>query len=356
MRGRGEAEPGPGPLAEGVIAAHRDSRGRYGAGKVRRAPARKGKAASRRRITGTMKENPLAGAYAKAEFKPHAGGPDEADLPNALDRELDGCAPHAHLASDLACVRVLSAWHCICPLVGLASRETVGHAAGARKDAEPVRSAFATVAFPLFDIDAFHSDRGPEFDNMALDEMLEVFGITRSLSKRGCPYDNAVVESADKMLKAELVYGESFGSLEELQVKLSDYVWWYNHERMHSTLGYMSPVEFREKSLTLMSKWGLPIQTPTSHGRGAFEGGPAVSYQSSGPAAPAPATPPGPSTGQGHWAVRRRPIGSPSGHGAIVSQTAPVLAGAPFWLQLDCNGSHLSLAASWWEPTSEIGR
>ena len=89
---------------------------------------------------------------------------------------------------------------------------------------------------------------------MSLDEMLEVFGITRSLSKRGCPCDDAVVESTDKMLKAEFVYGESFGSLEELRVKLGDYVWWYNHGRMHSTLGYMGPVEFREKSLTLMSK------------------------------------------------------------------------------------------------------
>ena len=162
--------------------------------------------------------------------------------------------PHAHLASDLTYVRVLSVWHCIRLLVDLASREIVGHAAGARKDAKLVKSAFAAVAFPLFDIDVFHSDRGPELDSMALGEMFEVFGITGSLSEKGCPCDNAVVKSADKMLKAEFVYRESFGSLEELQVKLSDYVWWYNHDRVLSTLDYMSPVEFREKSLTLMSK------------------------------------------------------------------------------------------------------
>lgn len=202
VRGRGEAEPGPGPLTGDVVAAHRDGRGRCGAGKIGRALAKKGKAASRRRITGTMEGNSPTGACARARFEPHADG----------------------------------------------------HAAGARKDAELARSAFATVAFPLFDVDVFHSGRGSEFDDVALDEMFEVFGITRSLSKRGCPHGNAVVESANKMLKAELVYGESFGSLEELRVKLSGYVWWYNHERMHSTLGYMSPVEFREKSLTLMSK------------------------------------------------------------------------------------------------------
>ena len=107
------------------------------------------------------------------------------------------------------------------------------------------------MAFPLFDIDVFHSDRGSEFDNAALDELFEVFGITRSLSKKGCPYDNAVDESANKTLKAEFVHREQFGSLHDLQVKLNDYAWWYNNERMHSTLGYMSPIEFRKAGLSL---------------------------------------------------------------------------------------------------------
>jgi len=62
-----------------------------------------------------------------------------------LDRESDGYLPHTHLASDLTYVRVLSAWHYICLLVDLANREIVGHAAGARKGAKLVKSAFATV-------------------------------------------------------------------------------------------------------------------------------------------------------------------------------------------------------------------
>ena len=113
-----------------------------------------------------MKENSLVSAYAKASFKPHAGKPNEADPPNVLDREFDGCLPRTHLASDPAYVRVLSVWHCICLLVDLANRETVGHAAGARKDAKPVKSAFATVAFPLFDIDVFHSDSNNAFSGI----------------------------------------------------------------------------------------------------------------------------------------------------------------------------------------------
>lgn len=81
--------------------------------------------------------------------------------------------------------------------------------------------------------------------------MLDVFGIERSLLGKGCPYNNAVDEPANKMLKAELVYREAFGTTRELWVKLTDYVHWYNNFRMHSTLGYMTPVEFRKAGLVL---------------------------------------------------------------------------------------------------------
>ena len=57
----------------------------------------------------------------------------------------------------------------------------------------------------LFDIQLFHTDRGSEFDNMLIDELLDSFQINRSLSMKGCPYDNAVAESTFKMIKAEFV-------------------------------------------------------------------------------------------------------------------------------------------------------
>ena len=66
--------------------------------------------------------------------------------------------------------------------------------------------------------------------------MLETFGIERSLSAKGCPYDNAVDESTNRILKAELVHRETFGTTRELRVKLSDYVHWCNNFRIHSTL------------------------------------------------------------------------------------------------------------------------
>jgi len=81
--------------------------------------------------------------------------------------------------------------------------------------------------------------------------MLEVFGITRSLSKKGCPSGDAVDEPANKPPEAKLVWGEEFSDLNELQARPSEYVWWHDNDRLHSKPDYMSPVEFRLAGLSL---------------------------------------------------------------------------------------------------------
>lgn len=172
-------------------------------------------------------------------------------MPNVVARGFGGRAPRTHICSDLTYVRVGASWNYVCLLVDPCNREIVGHSAGPRKDARLVKSAFATLSLPISDIEVFHTDRGSEFDNAEVDLMLETFGIERSLSAKGCPYDNAVDESTNRILKAELIHRASFGTTRELRSKLSDYVHWYNNFRIHSTLGYMSPVEFRKAGLSL---------------------------------------------------------------------------------------------------------
>lgn len=248
---RGEPEPEPDALEEDVVAAYEASRGRYGARRIKAALARDGKVASRRRIGRIMRANGLASAYSKKGFKPPASKVNEAKVPNVVDREFDGRAMRECVVSDLTYVRVGSKWCYVCLLIDLYNREIVGHSAGERKDAALVVSAFSTLGFPISDISTFHTDRGGEFDNAKIDGLLAAFGVKRSLSAKGCPYDNAVDESTNKTLKVEFVYRESFETLRELQVKLSDYVHWYNNIRLHSRLGYMSPVEFRKAGLVL---------------------------------------------------------------------------------------------------------
>lgn len=111
--------------------------------------------------------------------------------------------------------------------------------------------AFATLDFPLTDVQVFHTDRGGEFDNTRIDEPLDVFGIKRSLSRKGNPYDNAVVESTNRLLKKELMYRNHYATIEQLRRDPDDYVWWSDNQQLHSTLGYRSPKEFTEQGLVL---------------------------------------------------------------------------------------------------------
>lgn len=198
-----------------------------------------------------MRESGLSSAYGRKRFRAHPGKPNEAELPNALDRSFDGHAPRTHVCSGLAYVRAGGSWRYVRPLVDPCNREIAGRSAGSRRDAGLVRAAFATPGFPISDIEVSRTDRGGESGNAEIDLMLEAFGVERSLSAKGCPHGNAVDESTNKILKAELVYRDSFSGLRDLQAKLSDHVHRHDNFRIHSTLGCMSPVEFRRAGLTL---------------------------------------------------------------------------------------------------------
>ena len=93
-----------------------------------------------------------------------------------------------------------------------------------------------------------------------MEELLEAFDIGRSLSCKGCPYDNAVAEATFKIIKTEFVWNEVFADLKELKLKLWDYVNWYNHHRIHSSLGYQTPAEYRGTTLKKLSEKVVTIQ------------------------------------------------------------------------------------------------
>lgn len=121
----------------------------------------------------------------------------------------------------------------------------MGYSAGERKDARLVYEAMARIPYNIQQINIFHTDRGSEFKNKLIDNIIELAKGQRSLSKKGSPLDNAVVESTNHILKTEFIYQHNLQTLQQLQVLLFDYVHWYNHERIHGTLGYLSPIEYR---------------------------------------------------------------------------------------------------------------
>ncbi|KOS65214.1 hypothetical protein AN169_11805 [Staphylococcus aureus] len=81
-----------------------------------------------------------------------------------------------------------------------------------------------------------------------IDEVLETFKIKRSLSTKGCPYDNAVAEATMKAMKIEFVKQMQFENLEQLETELFDYVNWYNNFRLNSSLQYLTAVAFKKST------------------------------------------------------------------------------------------------------------
>ena len=92
----------------------------------------------------------------------------------------------------------------------------------------------------------FHSDRGSQYRSKSFQDMLNKYGIIGSMSKPGCPYDNACTESFYSLAKKECIYRKQYDTIEEVKQDMFAYIeLFYNRKRMHSSLGYMSPVEYR---------------------------------------------------------------------------------------------------------------
>ena len=130
-------------------------------------------------------------------------------------------------------------------MIDLYNREIIGYSTGANKDAQLVKNTFDSIKENMHKITMFHTDRGHEFKNDLIENMLDKYNITRSLSHKGCSFDNAVAESTYKIIKTEFSFNREFKSLNELNLELYDYIHWYNHIRLHSSLGYRSPIEYK---------------------------------------------------------------------------------------------------------------
>ncbi len=232
-------------LTKLIVKIFNDNRRVYGQRKIKRELQKKGWQVSRRRIGRIMKEQGLVSKYTVAQFKPKKSAVNEAEISNTLNREFEQNQELKVVVSDLTYVRVHQKWHYICVLVDLYNREIIGHSAGQHKDAQLVQQAFATVPYNLNNLELFHTDRGSEFKNQLIDEALATFGIDRSLSDKGTPYDNAVAEATFKTIKTEFVNGTVFSSQAELDLELFDYVNWFNNIRIHESLDYLTPREYK---------------------------------------------------------------------------------------------------------------
>lgn len=232
-------------VEKAIIDSFTSSRNSYGSRRIKDDLKDQGLIVSRRRIRRVMLKFNFVSSYTTLKFKPLAASKNEQKIENVLSREFDRNEPMEALVTDLTYVKVGNKWHYVCFIIDLFNREIVGYSSGPNKSVDLVLQALATINSSLESVQFFHTDRGKEFDNQSIDELLDAFQIKRSLSRPGCPYDNAVAEATYRAFKIEFIYQQSFDSLFELQYELMDYVNWWNKFRKHGKLGYLSPLNYR---------------------------------------------------------------------------------------------------------------
>ena len=229
--------------------AHEASRGTYGAPRITRALRKQGRRVSRKRVARLMKQRGIVGRARRRRKRTTIADPAAAKAADLLQRNF---APTSHAidtawCSDISYVRTWEGWTYLATVIDLSSRRVVGLAM-----ADHLRTSLVSEALAMAIAQrrpapglVFHTDRGCQYTAHDFRELLARHGIVQSLSRPGQCWDNAVAESFFSTLKEELIYRGIWPSRAAARRAIFEYVEvFYNRERMHSALGYLSPVHY----------------------------------------------------------------------------------------------------------------
>jgi transposase InsO family protein len=171
---------------------------------------------------------------------------------NLLARHFSPDQPNCTWATDITYVATRQGWLYLAVVLDLFSRQVVGWAMGQSIDTQLVLSALDMALKSRKPPRGLlhHSDRGSQYASTDYQRTLEQRGIRCSMSRKGNCWDNAVVESFFSSLKMELVHEADFATREQATAALFEYIEvFYNRKRRHSSLGYVSPVEYERSVL-----------------------------------------------------------------------------------------------------------
>ena len=237
-------------LSVEVAAVHQESRSRYGSPRVHAELRSRGRRVSRKRVARLMRQQGLRARPRRRFVRTTDSAHSHPVAPNALDRKFEPTQPNCVWAGDITYVWTAEGWLYLAVLLDLFSRKVVGWAMSEKIDRELVLSALDMALLGRPAPALHHSDRGSQYASEDYRHLLEQRGITCSMSRKGNCWDNAVVESFFSSLKQELVYLTTFKTHQEAKPALFEYIEvFYNRKRRHSSLGYLSPVEYERSVL-----------------------------------------------------------------------------------------------------------
>jgi transposase InsO family protein len=233
-----------------VRVAYQESRRTYGSPRIWKHLQARGMRIGRHRVARLMRAQDLRGRqpakYVQTTNSKH-GNP---VAPNLVNRVFQASRPNAVWAADITYLATAQGWLYLAVIIDLYSRRVVGWAMSDRIDAQLAIAALrmALVRRSPSEGLIFHSDRGCQYASFDYQQLLKKHSIIPSMSRLGDCWDNAVAESFFSTLKSELDLSPS-SSRQVIEHLVAEYIEsFYNSKRLHSTLGYVSPVMFESKA------------------------------------------------------------------------------------------------------------
>jgi putative transposase len=237
-------------LANRVFDTWRRSRRRYGAPRVTAALRKQGLEVNEKRVARLMGELGIAGKCGRRKVRTTWRDPAASPAPDLVERDFTAEEPDELWVGDITYLPTDEGWLFLASVLDVCTRTVLGWSMADHLRAElcchALVAAGAARGKALLAGTVFHSDHGCQYTSAEFRASCERMGITQSMGTVGDSYDNAMAESLWSSLKRELVDDAHFSTKQEARLAVFEWITWYNNERLHSSLDYMSPREFEE--------------------------------------------------------------------------------------------------------------
>jgi putative transposase len=239
-------------LGEQIRAIHDQSRQTYGARRVHAALRHRGVRVGRKRVERLMRTLRLSGLVPKRYRRTTIRVPGVRVAGDLVERDFNPSGPNQLWVADIKYVRSWQGWLYLAAVVDCYSRRVIGWSMRTDLEAELVVDALEMAVArrrPAVGL-VHHSDQGSQYVSLIFGERCRDAGVQLSMGSKGDAYDNAVAESFFASLEKDLLRRRSFATRDEARTAVFDYIeTFYNPIRLHSTLGYLSPVEYEKMKM-----------------------------------------------------------------------------------------------------------
>lgn len=237
-------------LTEKIIEIHTKSNKRYGSPKIQEMLKKEGYSAGQKRVHRLMKKAGIQSIIIK-KYRPQTSKGSVVERPNLLVQDFSTSSINEKWVADITYIHTLrDGWCYLATVMDLHSKKVVGYSFSRTMTTELVMKAFNNayaIQRPEEDL-IFHTDLGSQYTSEEFQNHLKTKGMKQSFSKKGCPYDNACIESFHAILKKEEVHHVRYFDYHSAKIALFKYIEsWYNRQRIHWSLGYLTPQEVEDQ-------------------------------------------------------------------------------------------------------------